>query len=83
MSYAFLSFFYTFLLLLFLPPLQDLTHLNRPLSKVIIIDTEQQSVQLQPENSIILDKWKGDITDRTLWEIVPFLQSQCCSYMYL
>ena len=56
--------------------LQDLSHLNRPLNKVVILDTDKQSVQLQPENSIILDKWKGDVTDRTLWDLVPLLQSE-------
>ena len=56
--------------------MQDLTHLNRPLSKVVIIDTDSKSVQLQPENSIILDKWKGDVSDKTLWDLVPLLQSK-------
>ena len=42
----------------------------------MIIDTDRKSVQLQPENSIIVDKWKGDVDDRTLWELVPLLQSE-------
>jgi import inner membrane translocase subunit TIM50 len=54
---------------------KDLSHLNRPLSKVVIIDTDCKSVQFHPENSIILDKWKGDVSDRTLWELVPLLQT--------
>jgi len=54
---------------------QDLTNLNRPLTKVIIVDTDPKSVKFHPENSIILDKWTGDIHDRTLWDLIPFLQS--------
>ena len=57
-------------------PLQDLTNLNRPLTKVIVIDTDSKSVKFQPENSIVLDKWTGDILDRTLLDLVPFLQSE-------
>jgi import inner membrane translocase subunit TIM50 len=55
--------------------IKDLTHLNRPLSKVVIVDTDPKSVQFQPENSIILDKWKGDVSDKTLWDLVPLLQT--------
>lgn len=43
---------------------------------MVIIDTDSKSVQFHPKNSIILEKWKGDISDRTLWELVPLLQSQ-------
>lgn len=59
--------------LLWFPP-QDLTHLNRPLNRVIIVDTDKSSVSHQ-ENSIILDEWKGDIDDKILWDLIPFLQS--------
>lgn len=55
---------------------QDLTNLNRPLSKVVIVDTDPETVRLQPENSIILDKWTGDINDKSLWKLITFLQSK-------
>ena len=54
---------------------QDLTNLNRPLTKVIIVDTDRKSVKFHPENSIVLDKWTGDVEDKTLWDLIPFLQS--------
>lgn len=53
---------------------KDLSYLNRDLSKVIIIDTDPKHVRLQPENAIILPKWKGDPKDKALVDLVPFLE---------
>lgn len=55
-------------------PTQDLSYLNRDLSKVIILDTDPSHTKLQPENSIILPKWKGDASDKTLVAMIPFLE---------
>ena len=54
---------------------QDLTHLNRSLNRVIIIDTDPASVKLQQENSIVLNKWTGDIYDNSLNDLAAFLLS--------
>jgi hypothetical protein len=54
--------------------LQDLSHLNRDLSKVIILDTNPDCVSLQPENAIILPKWKGDVNDKGLIALLPLLE---------
>jgi import inner membrane translocase subunit TIM50 len=54
--------------------LQDLSYLNRDLSKVIVIDTKAEHVRAQPENAIILPKWTGDPKDRNLVGLVPFLE---------
>lgn len=54
---------------------QDLTHLNRSLNRVIIIDTDPASVKLQQENSIVLNKWTGDIYDNSLNDLASFLLS--------
>lgn len=54
--------------------MQDLSYLNRDLSKVIVIDTKAQHVRAQPENAIILPKWTGDPQDRELVGLVPFLE---------
>lgn len=48
--------------------------MNRDLSKVLIIDTESSHVQNQPENAIVLPKWKGDSKDTTLVDMIPFLE---------
>jgi import inner membrane translocase subunit TIM50 len=53
---------------------QDLSYLNRPLRKVLIIDTDAHHVKHQPENAIILPKWNGDPNDQTLVQLIPFLE---------
>ncbi|KID96575.1 inner membrane translocase subunit tim-50, partial [Metarhizium majus ARSEF 297] len=53
---------------------QDLSYLNRDLSKVIIIDTKAQHVRKQPENAIVIDPWKGDPKDNDLVGLIPFLE---------
>ncbi|EMC99767.1 hypothetical protein BAUCODRAFT_30172 [Baudoinia panamericana UAMH 10762] len=56
---------------------KDLSYLNRPLSKTIIIDTEKGHVKNQPENAIVLPKWSGDPKDAhtgDLVRLIPFLE---------
>lgn len=53
---------------------QDLSFLNRPLNKVIHIDTDPAHARLQPENAIILPKWKGTPNDKDLVSFIPFLE---------
>jgi len=53
---------------------KDLSYLNRDLKKVLIIDTDPHHVKHQPENAIILPKWKGDPKDQTLIQLIPFLE---------
>ncbi|KAK5017045.1 mitochondrial inner membrane protein required for protein import [Cryomyces antarcticus] len=57
--------------------IKDLSYLNRPLSKTIVIDTNATHAKLQPENAIILPKWKGDPKDphaKDLVSLIPFLE---------
>ncbi|KAI9483434.1 MAG: HAD-like domain-containing protein [Benjaminiella poitrasii] len=54
---------------------KDLSHLNRDLSKVIIMDSNPDSFVLQPENGIALKPWKGEARDKGLLEYVPFLEA--------
>ncbi|GFF86573.1 mitochondrial import inner membrane translocase subunit tim50 [Aspergillus lentulus] len=54
--------------------IKDLSYLNRDLSKVILIDTKEEHARLQPENAIILDKWRGDPKDKNLVALIPFLE---------
>ncbi|KAK5123014.1 hypothetical protein LTR85_003580 [Meristemomyces frigidus] len=56
---------------------KDLSYLNRPLSKTLIIDTHAPHVKNQPENAIILPKWTGDPKDphtKDLVSLIPFLE---------
>lgn len=54
--------------------IKDLSYLNRDPSKVIIIDTDPSHVKLQPENAIVLPKWKGEPGDKGLVSMIPFLE---------
>jgi import inner membrane translocase subunit TIM50 len=51
-----------------------LSYLNRDLSKVIIIDTNPSHTKKQPENAIILKPWEGDVKDKELVSLIPFLE---------
>ncbi|KAK2797564.1 mitochondrial inner membrane protein required for protein import [Emmonsiellopsis sp. PD_5] len=53
---------------------KDLSYLNRDLSKVILVDTHGPHAKRQPENAIILDKWKGKPGDKDLVALIPFLE---------
>lgn len=55
---------------------KDLSHLNRDLSKVIIMDSNPDSFSLQPENGIALKPWKGEVKDQGLLEYIPFLEGK-------
>lgn len=55
-------------------PRQDLSYLNRDLSKVIIIDTKESHVQNQPDNAIVLAPWTGNKDDTELVSLIPFLE---------
>lgn len=48
--------------------------MNRDLSKVILVDTVPGHAREQPENAIILPKWKGDEKDKSLVALIPFLE---------
>lgn len=51
-----------------------MSYINRPLSKVILLDTKPVHAKNQPENAIILAPWKGDPTDKDLVGYIPFLE---------
>jgi len=56
-------------------PVKDLSYLNRDLSKVILLDTDPDHCTTHPENSIVIQKWKGAPGDRGLVAMIPFLES--------
>lgn len=56
-------------------PVKDLSYLNRPLDRVIILDTHQEHVAANLENAIVLKPWKGEPGDKGLIELIPFLES--------
>ena len=48
--------------------------MNRDVKKILMVDTDPAHARLQPENAIILPKWKGDIYDKDLVALIPFLE---------
>ncbi|KAH8680049.1 hypothetical protein BGZ60DRAFT_467992 [Tricladium varicosporioides] len=54
--------------------IKDLSYLNRDLSKVIIVDTKSSHTQRQSENAIILKPWEGQVADKDLVGLIPFLE---------
>lgn len=53
--------------------IKDLSKLNRDISKVLIIDVDEESIKLQPENAIKLPKWEGKADDELI-KLIPFLE---------
>lgn len=41
--------------------IKDLNYMNRPLDKIIVIDTNPDHVSSHPENAILLSPWKGEV----------------------
>lgn len=54
---------------------KDLSRLNRDLSKVIYIDYDPQSFQLNPDNVLRLPKWEGDMDDTGLVDLAELLKT--------
>ncbi|GAA6043039.1 hypothetical protein JCM8097_005127 [Rhodosporidiobolus ruineniae] len=58
--------------------IKDLSYLNRPLERTVILDTHPECVSLQPDNAILLQPWegtKGDATAKELVALIPFLEA--------
>ena len=54
---------------------KDLNHLNRDLSKVVVVDTNPDSFHLHPQNGVLIKPWKGDKQDRELIGLIPFFEA--------
>lgn len=53
---------------------KDLSYLNRPLERVILIDKDEKCVQFNKDNAIIVPEWTGDPSDTTLLDLIPLLE---------
>ena len=50
--------------------------MNRDISKIIVIDWDENAYQLQPRNALHrLKKWEGDESDTDLVYLASFLKS--------
>ncbi|XP_014614437.1 PREDICTED: mitochondrial import inner membrane translocase subunit TIM50-C [Polistes canadensis] len=54
---------------------KDLTSLNRDLSKVIVVDWDEESIKYYPENTLKLKRWTGDDNDKSLYHLAAFLKT--------
>ena len=54
---------------------KDLSRLNRDLKKVIFIDFDPKSFQLNPENALLVNKWEGNMDDRGLIDLAELLKT--------
>lgn len=53
---------------------KDISGLNRPLDRVVVIDKDEECVANQRENAIVVPEWKGDPSDTTLLDLIPLLE---------
>lgn len=55
---------------------KSLDRLNRDLSKVIVIDWNENSTKFHPENTFNIPRWDGNDDDLTLFNLTAFLKSK-------
>ena len=55
--------------------IKDFSYLGRPIKEVVYIDHTDEVVPYHSENTILLPEWNGDADDRSLYDIIPFLES--------
>jgi hypothetical protein len=48
--------------------------LNRPINEVVYLDFSDEAVEFHKENCIMLRLFDGDVEDRELIDIIPFLE---------
>ncbi|RWS05688.1 mitochondrial import inner membrane translocase subunit TIM50-like protein, partial [Dinothrombium tinctorium] len=55
--------------------IKDLNCLNRDLRRVIHVDWNRNACKLNPDNCLILKKWEGDSSDKSLYDLAQFLRT--------
>ena len=53
--------------------IKDFSYLGRPIKDVIYIDFTKEIAPFHTGNTILLPEFKGDMDDRALYDIIPFL----------
>ena len=59
---------------------KDLSYLNRPVKDIIYVDFSDDDVKFHRENCIIIPKFDGDKEDRSLMDLLPFLERKYFSF---
>lgn len=52
---------------------KDLKYLNRPLNRVIVIESKPENLKSYADNGIFISEFEGDTSDRTLFDLLPLL----------
>jgi import inner membrane translocase subunit TIM50 len=53
---------------------KDLKYLNRPLNRLIVVDSKLPRLSRCYDNSIVLNEFEGSPDDHTLAELLPLLE---------
>ena len=53
---------------------RDLSKLNRDLRKTLYLCWDADTGCLQPNNTVLIGKWEGDVKDTQLLDMIPVLQ---------
>ena len=55
--------------------IKDLSYLGRPIKEVVYLDCTDETVPYHKGNTIKLPDWDGNMDDRALYDIIPFLEN--------
>ena len=55
--------------------IKDLSYMNRGLRDIIYIDFDDKKAEFHQDNVLVLPRWEGDLNDRELYDIMPYLES--------
>ena len=54
--------------------IKDFSYLGRPVKEIIYVDFRKETAPYHNDNVIVLPDFDGDMNDRSLYEIIPFLK---------
>lgn len=49
--------------------------MNRDIKDILYVDFDENKAAFHKENVLVLPRWEGDLNDRELYDILPFLES--------
>ena len=53
--------------------IKDLSYVNRPIKDIVYLDFSDDLLKYHKDNAIIIPKFDGDVEDRALTDVLPFL----------
>jgi len=55
--------------------IKDLSYMNWPLKNIIVVDIDESWVSNHRDNVISIPEFDGDMSDRSLYDILPVLEA--------